>query len=94
MRQRQRHPLTFETIVPGHLYRRYEGPRLFGFSKQHIGKLIRLGKIAKPRKLTPGGRASGWTGQQIIDTRADLGLDAVELAPPPKIAPPKRKRSA
>ena len=59
-----------EAVHPNHIYRLHEGPRLFGFKRAQIDTLIKQGEIPTPITLTPGGRAKGWLGKQILDWQA------------------------
>jgi hypothetical protein len=67
--------VTTEPIIPDRIYRKYEGPRLFGYSKSRLDVLEKQGVIPPTFKLTPHGRARGWFGHQILDHHARVAAE-------------------
>jgi len=57
-------------LDPNGIYRKAEGPKYFGLGPSQIDEAIKSGKIPRPFPLVDGGKAQGWTGQQIIDHQA------------------------
>ena len=49
------------------IVRRAEGPKYFGLSPNALDQAIKDGKVPRPFPLVDGGRALGWTVQQIVD---------------------------
>jgi hypothetical protein len=59
-------------LVPYEIYRKVEAGPYFGYKATQLDEQIKKGHIPKPILLSPGGRAKGWLGQQIIDHHARL----------------------
>jgi predicted DNA-binding transcriptional regulator AlpA len=57
-------------LHPRQIVRKTEGPRYFGLGRSQIDEAIKSGKIPRPFPLVDGGKAQGWTGQQILDHQA------------------------
>jgi predicted DNA-binding transcriptional regulator AlpA len=49
------------------VYRRPEAAAYLGLTRKTLDTYIHLGKIRKPFKLTPGGRADGYTEDMLIE---------------------------
>jgi hypothetical protein len=62
---------TAQDLHPRGIYRKETGPKWFGLGPTQIDEGIKTGKIPRPFALTEGGKAKGWTGQQIIDYQAE-----------------------
>jgi predicted DNA-binding transcriptional regulator AlpA len=58
-------------IHPNFIYRMIDGQKFFGYKPTQINELIANGTIPTPLALSEGGRARGWTGQQILDWQAE-----------------------
>ncbi len=56
-----------EPLHPNEIIRLNEGPTFFGYKHSELDQKIKSGEIPTPFALSDGGRAKGWTGQQIID---------------------------
>jgi predicted DNA-binding transcriptional regulator AlpA len=54
-------------LHPNEIVRKSKGSKYFGLKSSQLADAIKKRKIPPPFPLTEGGRASGWTGQQIID---------------------------
>jgi hypothetical protein len=56
-------------IEPNKIYRplRAAGKKFFGFGPTQLTVKIKTGEIPAPVALTPGGRAKGWFGWQILE---------------------------
>jgi predicted DNA-binding transcriptional regulator AlpA len=54
-------------LHPNEIVRKSQGPRYFGLKKSQLKEAIQKGLIEPPFPLVEGGRATGWTGQTIID---------------------------
>ncbi len=68
--------------IPGHLdphqiVRRKDGPKYFGYKHAALEEKIRSGDIPMPITLSEKGRATGWTGQQIIDHQTKMLESAI-----------------
>jgi predicted DNA-binding transcriptional regulator AlpA len=61
-----------ETLDPHQIIRRREGRKYFGLGLTQIDEKIKKGEIPKPIALSDSGRATGWTGRQIIEHQARL----------------------
>lgn len=56
-------------LDPDAIIRRDQGPKYFGLKRTQLDEGIRRGVIPRPFVLIEGGRATGWTGRQIIEHR-------------------------
>jgi hypothetical protein len=89
-------------LVPDQIYRRKEARDWFGYGRTQLDELIKAGLVPAPFPLSPGGRAQGWFGHQIIEHHAklkaahDAAHDAAHEAaePHPRIAKPKPRGTA
>jgi hypothetical protein len=59
-------------LHPNEIVRKSRGPKYFGLKRTQLGEAIKKKLIPPPFALTEGGRAEGWTGQQIIDHQRQL----------------------
>jgi predicted DNA-binding transcriptional regulator AlpA len=64
--------LTAHLLNPHQIIRRRDAAPYFGYGHAQLDELIRTGKIPRPMPLSEGGKASGWTGQQILDHHEHL----------------------
>jgi predicted DNA-binding transcriptional regulator AlpA len=62
------------------IIRRNEATKWFGPKSTQIDDAIAAGKIPKPFKLIDGGRASGWTGQTVIEYQIGRIIAAARAA--------------
>jgi predicted DNA-binding transcriptional regulator AlpA len=53
-------------LSPNEIVRLHDGARWFGVKRTQLQEKIKSGEIPKPAKLSRTGRATGWTGAQII----------------------------
>jgi predicted DNA-binding transcriptional regulator AlpA len=53
-------------LHPNEIIRLHDAPRWFGVKRTQIQERIKRGEIPAPTKLNRNGRATGWTGAQII----------------------------
>jgi predicted DNA-binding transcriptional regulator AlpA len=58
---------TIKRLEPDEVVRWTNGPKYFGLKKSQQDEAVKRGEIPQPFKLTASGRATGWTGQQIIE---------------------------
>jgi predicted DNA-binding transcriptional regulator AlpA len=68
-------------LDPHQIIRRSEGRKYFGLGPTQIDEKIKKGEIPKPIALSDSGRATGWTGRQIIEHQARLLAAAAEQDP-------------
>jgi predicted DNA-binding transcriptional regulator AlpA len=54
-------------LEPNQVVRKHNGYSYFGLKSTALDDAIKSDLIPKPVKLTPGGRAVGWFGWQIIE---------------------------
>jgi predicted DNA-binding transcriptional regulator AlpA len=59
-------------LGPNDIVRKRDACRFFGLKSTAIDEAIARGAIPKPIALTPGGRAKGWLGSQILDHQRKL----------------------
>src|SRR5206468_2628638 len=68
-------------LSPNQLVRLRDGEKYFGYKPTQRDKKIKQGLIPRPMRFSPGGRAVGWTGAQIIEHHRQLReLAAAEAA--------------
>jgi hypothetical protein len=76
-------------LDPYQIIRRRDGEKYFGYKPAMLDAKIRDGEVPTPMALSENGRATGWTGQQIMDHQAKrleitlkrkAAADAKELA--------------
>jgi predicted DNA-binding transcriptional regulator AlpA len=72
---------TAQGLHPRQIIRKVEGPKFFGLGASQIDQAIKDGKIPRPFPLIDGGRALGWTLQQVIDHQAKRKAAAKRLFP-------------
>ena len=53
------------------IYRRPEAAEKLGWKLNTLNTYIQIGKIRKPIKLTPGGRADGFTEDMLIEIQQE-----------------------
>lgn len=58
---------TTNRIHPDHIYRKHQGPKIFGVGKTKLDEQIKSREIEPPMSLSDGGRAKGWLGSVIIE---------------------------
>jgi hypothetical protein len=63
-------------LDPCQFYRWSEGWKYFGYKSTQLDQKIKDGEIPAPIPLSDSGRASGWTGQMIIDHQRELLIKA------------------
>lgn len=71
---------TTSAIDPHQIIRRRDGEKYFGLKHAAIEMKIQSGDLPMPIPLSENGRATGWTGQQIIDHRTRMLEIAAEHA--------------
>lgn len=71
---------TLPPLDPHQIVRRCDGTKYFGFKHSALELKIRDGEIPLPIPLSEKGRATGWTGQQIIDHHARMMRIAADHA--------------
>jgi predicted DNA-binding transcriptional regulator AlpA len=62
--------MTARELHPNEIVRKSDGHIFFGLKRSQLAEAIKTGKVPPPFPLTTGGRAQGWTGQQILDHQA------------------------
>src|SRR5215217_990687 len=62
----------FADLDPNQIIRQRDGYHYFGYKHAALDAKIKSGEIPTPMVLSESGRATGWTGKQIIDHRAKL----------------------
>lgn len=60
-------PEELQGLHPDQVIRFGEGARWFGYKETQLRDLIAKGAIPAPFRLSPGGRAVGWLGRQILE---------------------------
>ena len=59
-----------EELNPNQIVRVSDGTKYFGYKHTHLAEKIKSGEIPAPIKLSEGGRAVGWLGEQILQWQA------------------------
>lgn len=77
-------------LDPHQIIRRCDGEKYFGYKHAMLDDKIKSGEVPAPMALSEKGRATGWTGQMILDHHANLHKLAAERGPDYKL---KRNRS-
>jgi predicted DNA-binding transcriptional regulator AlpA len=65
-------PAALLQLSPFQIIRRCDAAPYFGYGHAQFDELIRTGRLPAPMKLSEGGKATGYTGQMIIDHQANL----------------------
>jgi predicted DNA-binding transcriptional regulator AlpA len=65
-------------IDPGRIYRYADGEALYGLKHSQLAEAINKGLIPRPFKLIEGGRASGWTGAQVLEHQRERQAAAAQ----------------
>jgi hypothetical protein len=73
-------PEPIGTIQPDQIYRTTLSQQIFGYGPQATRDKIRNGELPLPHPLSSSARTEAWTGQQILDHRANMKLLAEEKA--------------
>jgi hypothetical protein len=67
-------------ILPDAIYRTSLAPTIFGYGPQRARDLEKSGQLPPSFPLSPKSKYRAWTGQQILDHRADMRKQAEETA--------------
>ena len=70
MSKRTTHAAVLEAVQglhPNEIVRKHRGPKFFGLEPTQLEEALEKKLVPPPFKMVEGGRAEGWTGQQIID---------------------------
>ena len=77
-------------LDPDEVVRQCDGLKYFGYKSTQLAEKIKAGEIPAPFALSPGGRAKGWLGRQIIEHHQRL-IEASQLTPAPQPTRGKRR---